>query len=63
MSTTRQDDLFKKAMESEMEAKIEISGSALDTAIEFIGSNFNPEDVFSERDLDDWAARNKYIKE
>lgn len=63
MSTSRQDDLFRKELESEIEATVNISSSALDTAISFIGSNFNPQDVFSDKDLENWAENNGYIKE
>ena len=35
----------------------------LDSAIEWIQRNLNPDDVFSNNDLDDWAEANGYIKE
>ncbi len=35
----------------------------LDDAIEWIKNNLSPEDVFSEKDLDQWAEENEYTKE
>lgn len=42
---------------------VNIGSSSLSDAIDFIAHNFSPEDIFSERDLDEWAERNKYVKE
>lgn len=63
MSTTSQDREFAAMIKAEIETEISLSGNALDYAIDFISSNFNPEDVFSEKDLTDWAERNRFIKE
>ena len=35
----------------------------LGKAIEWIGGNLSPEDVFAERDLEAWAADNGWVKE
>ena len=34
----------------------------LETAIEWIQNNLYPEDVFSDKDLDQWAEENEYVK-
>ena len=50
-------------MKENMETEVIIGVDALDSAIEYIGKNFNPEDVFKERDLIGWAESNGYTKE
>jgi len=35
----------------------------LDTAIEHINDNLNPEEVFSKAGLEEWANENGYVKE
>lgn len=34
--------------------------SALDNAISWIGANLNPEDIFSDEDLNDWALKHGF---
>jgi hypothetical protein len=40
-----------------------VSVAALDAAIEWVGKNLNPDDVFSSNDLEAWAENNGYVKE
>jgi len=35
----------------------------LELILEYIGENFVPEDVFSEKQLSQWAEDNGYVKE
>lgn len=49
MSTSRQDGAFLKSV---------ISPTLLEESIDWISSNMDPEDVFSDSDLRDWANRN-----
>jgi hypothetical protein len=63
MSTTKQDKGFEEVMKDQVLLSVSFEGSALDTAIDFISSNFSPEDVFSEKDLEYWAEKNGYVKE
>lgn len=53
-TTTRQDADFIGAV---------INDSLLEAAIEWIGSNMDPEDVFSKNDLGYWATDNGYIED
>lgn len=62
MPTSRQDDAFSKEMEGQIDT-ITISKTALDVAIEFISSEFDPDDIFSTVKLESWAENNGYIKE
>jgi hypothetical protein len=63
MSTARQDNNFSSLMEDLLETKVTVSGLALESAIDFISSEFEPEDIFTEKQLTDWAERNGFIKE
>jgi hypothetical protein len=55
MATThRQDTEFRDQL---------IKTTLLEEAIDWIGSNLAPEDVFRESDLVDWAESNGYVKE
>lgn len=63
MSTTRQDNSFSSLMEDLVDTKVTLSSSALDSAIDFISNEFEPDDVFTEKQLIDWAERNGFIKE
>jgi glycerol-3-phosphate responsive antiterminator len=62
MPTSRQDQEFKKEMEGHIDT-ITMSASALDAAIDFISSNFDPDDIFSTKQLEEWAESNGYVKE
>ncbi len=61
MATGNQDRKFAELMTSHIDASV--STNSLDEAIEWIGGNLNPDDVFSEKDLRNWAESNGYIKE
>lgn len=50
-------------MEDLVDTKVTLSSSALDSAIDFISNEFEPDDVFTEKQLIDWAERNGFIKE
>jgi len=62
MPTSRQDDAFSKEMEGQIDT-ITISKNALDVAIDFISSEFEPDDIFTKKQLEDWAESNGYVKE
>jgi len=51
-----------RRQESEFLAKI-ISSDLLAEAIEWIGKNLEPDDVFSARDLATWATNNGIIED
>jgi len=40
-----------------------ISSSALEEVISWIKSNLEPEEVFDENQLEEWAETNGYVKE
>ncbi|MFC1924280.1 hypothetical protein ACFLXA_02820 [Chloroflexota bacterium] len=40
-----------------------IKSNILEDAVDWIGINLSPEDVFSDKDLEDWALDNGFIKE
>lgn len=42
---------------------VTVDTSALEVAIDYIGKNFNPDEVFSTKDLESWAEDNGYTKE
>lgn len=52
---------FKQLIEDEID--FNIPNSILDSAIEFIGKNLDPDDVFKTSDLEIWAENNGYKKE
>ena len=49
--TNRQNSDFAEAV---------VEGAAIDRAVEWIGKNLKPEDVFSERALEIWATQNGF---
>lgn len=59
MPTHRQDFGFSE----EMKTHVEVNLKSLDTAISWMQSNLEPEDIFSEKQLSNWAEANGYIKE
>jgi hypothetical protein len=61
MPSGQQDKEFASEMEDN--TTITVSTSALDNAIEWIGKNLSPDDVFSDKDLSSWAESNGYVKE
>lgn len=62
MPTRKQDESFASEMEGCVDKTV-IAASALDVSIDWISSNLEPDDVFSEKDLINWAERNGFIKE
>ena len=63
MPSAQQERNFASEMQDAAEAEITIKTWALDKAIEFIGDELDPEDVFSEKKLEQWAESNGYTKE
>jgi hypothetical protein len=61
MPSGTQDRNFASEMKGEV--TVTITESALDIAIGWIGSNLEPDDVFSTKDLENWAESNGYVKE
>lgn len=59
--TSRQEREFISIVSDSV--KVEIDSSVTDAAIDFIGKNFAPADVFSTSDLENWAESNGYVKE
>lgn len=59
MPTAIQDQDFA----DEMHGYAKIQKAALDHAIEWMGKNLDPDDVFDEKDLIAWAESNGYVKE
>lgn len=59
MPTQQQDASFSYEMDSHVQTKT----TALDAAIFWIRQNLEPEDIFSEKQLSNWAEANGYIKE
>lgn len=53
MSTTNQDQEFEKIVQSNITTSV--NTSMVDEAVDFVASNFDPEDVFSESKLLSWA--------
>ena len=60
MSTTSKQD---KSFSEDLISYVLVEKSALGAAIEWIGSNLNPDQVFSDKDLEAWAESNGYTKE
>ena len=56
MTTSRQDNAYRDMILGKLGSSIQ-----LDEAIEWIKSNLNPEDVFDDRDLRQWADENDYV--
>lgn len=61
MSTSPQEKEFNSLIDDQI--TVSIDSSVLEIAIEYIGKNFNPDEVFSAKDLEEWAESNGYIKE
>lgn len=53
MSTSAQDKSFNSDMEGQVE--VTLASSALENAMSWIGANMNPDDVFDEKTLKNWA--------
>lgn len=63
MSTSRQDQFFAEMINDHVESTTTVSKSALEFAIEWIAKEFEPEDIFTEKQLESWAESNGYVKE
>lgn len=63
MSTSRQDELFASLINDQVEVTTTVSKTALEFAIEWIAKEFEPEDIFTEKQLESWAESNGYVKE
>lgn len=61
MPTSNQDNAFSEMMSSEIDV-VKISKTALDSAIDWIVNEFAPGDIYSDKDLQDWAETNGYTK-
>lgn len=46
-----------------LEHEVKISPISLNIAIQWMQQNLEPEDIFSEKQLSNWAEANGYIKE
>ncbi len=62
MPSGSQDRSFAELMQGQT-LEVKISNSALDEAIEWIAKNLSPDDIFSTKELENWAESNNYIKE
>jgi len=61
MPTGTQDKQFAEEMAASVdETTVKMSNSALDNAISWIQDNLEPDDVFSEKKLQEWAEENGY---
>jgi hypothetical protein len=58
MPSSRQDNAYREMVIGKLASLIQ-----LDEAIDWIKSNLNPEDVFDERDLRQWADENGFVNE
>jgi hypothetical protein len=59
MPTGSQDKNFAEAMRDSVD-EIKMSSSTLDNAIDWIKNNLDPDDVFTEKQLEKWALSNGY---
>ena len=56
MTSSRQDNAYREMVLGEIASSIQ-----LDEVIGWIKSNLNPEDVFDEKDLRQWADENDFV--
>jgi len=59
---SKKDLEFAEAMRDSVD-EVRMSNGTLDNAIYWIARNLNPDDVFSDKDLEAWAEANGYTKE
>lgn len=62
MATNRQELDFAEVMRDSVD-EIKMSTVTLDNAIDWIADQLDPDDVFSEKKLEQWAESNGYKKE
>lgn len=60
MASYTQDQSFRDTVKEDVTAEIIVSTSILDTAISWISKNLNPQEVFDENELAEWATNNGY---
>lgn len=64
MPTGHQDRSFAEEMSSCVESsEVKMQNSTLDSAIQWIQSNLSPDEVFSVKELQEWAESNGYTKD
>lgn len=63
MPTKNQQREFNDLMESEMTRALVFDASTLDAITEWIEKNLDPEDVFTDEQLEKWATDNGYVKQ
>jgi len=62
MPTSREDSEFAEVMRDSVD-EVKMSSSSLDNAIYWISNHMNPDEIFSEKQLKEWAESNGYTKE
>ena len=62
MPTNRQETDFAKVMKDNVD-EVKMSTTSLDSAIEWMQSQLDPDDVFTEKRLENWAESNGYTKD
>lgn len=62
MPTQREDSEFAEVMRDSVD-EVKMSSSSLDNAIDWISNHMNPDEIFSEKQLKEWAESNGYTKE
>jgi hypothetical protein len=62
MPTNRQETDFAKVMKDNVD-EVKMSTTSLDSAIEWMQSQLDPDDVFTEKQLENWAESNGYTKD
>ena len=62
MPTNIQETDFAKVMKDNVD-EVKMSTTSLDSAIEWMQSQLDPDDVFTEKQLENWAESNGYTKD
>ena len=62
MPTNRQETDFAKVMKDNVD-EVKMSTTSLDSAIEWMQSQLDPDDVFTEKQLENWVESNGYTKD
>ena len=62
MPTGREDSEFAEVMRDSVD-EVKMSSSSLDNAIDWISNHMNPDEIFSEKQLKEWAESNGYTKD
>lgn len=61
MPTGTQDKSFEEEMRDSVD-EVKMSSGTLSNALYWISRNLNPDDVFNEKQLQEWAESNGYTK-